>query len=145
MTQKKPYLDYTFPGVTSFMELLDKTLTSYRIYAHESTREIFNQVPDILNEENDVLTLGSCTRDNKTVFFAEFSLGISTGIVSNIVFIYDHFPSLDELIVTAHDLESLTVEKLKENHADTIRDMEKLDELESTKKNLPGFDKKKFN
>lgn len=130
MTSGKPYLDYTFPGVTTFTELLDKTLTSYRIYTHESTREIFSRVPEILNEENDSLSLGSCSRDNKTVFFAEFSLGISEGITSNIVFIYDHFPSLEELVITARDLEALTVQALKEKHGDSIGDLEKLDEID---------------
>ncbi len=141
MTSGKPYLDYTFPGVTTFTELLDKTLTSYRIYVHENTREIFSRIPEILNEESDSLTLGSCTRDNKTVFFAEFSLGISTGITSNIVFIYDHFPDLDELIITAKDLESITVQVLQEKHGESIKDMDKLEELESSNSDTDNSNK----
>jgi len=140
MTTGKPYLDYTFPGVTSFTELLDKTLTSYRLYNHESAVVIFDELPEILDKERDTLILGSCTRDEKTVFFAEFSLGISEGIASNIVFIYDHFPNLAELKVTARDLEHLTVEVLKEKHSETVNDLDKLDELETTEKG-PGKDK----
>ena len=143
MTKATPYLDYTFPGVTSFIELLDQTLTSYRIYQHESTVQIFNELPDLLDREKDSLVLGSCTRDNQTVFFAEFSLGISNGIASNIVFIYDHFPNLEELKVTALDLEKLTVEALKEKHGDTINDLERLDEFESSQEEKS--DKDKFN
>jgi|GEM_PF-1119256 len=143
MTPAKPYLDYTFPGVTTFTELLDQTLTSYRIYTHESTMEVFDQLPDLLDREKDSLTLGSCTRDTQTVFFAEFSLGISEGITSNIVFIYDHFPSLEELKVTALDLEMLTVEALKEKHGDAINDMDRLDEIEPVKEEKS--DKDKFN
>jgi len=129
MTDKKPYIDFTFTGVENFSGTLDKAMISYRIMNQSETDKLYSLEPQIFNKENDVITLGDCTRNDKTLYFLEFGMMIAPSIRSHIVFIFDHKPDVDEMIVAARDLENLTVDNLKKKHGNSIADIDVIDNI----------------
>ncbi|PKL35116.1 MAG: hypothetical protein CVV44_23120 [Spirochaetae bacterium HGW-Spirochaetae-1] len=129
MTAKKPYIDFTFTGVENFSGTLDKAMISYCIMSQSETEKLYSLEPGIFNKENDTITMGYCTKNDKTLFFLEFGMMIAPSICSHIVFIFDHKPAIDEMIIAARDLENLTVDNLKKKHGNEIADIDVIDNI----------------
>jgi len=120
MIKDKPYIDFTFTGVTTFTEVMDRALVSYRIYNDENVEKLFSIEPPIFSRDDDTIQIGNCSRERKTLFYAEFGMIISENIRSYIVFMFDHHPDIDELIICANDIEPLTVDHLKKVHGEDM-------------------------
>ena len=129
MSEKKPYLDFTFTGVHSFTEALDKTLISYRIFEDENISRLYDLEPEILDREKDTITMGSCTRDGKTLFFVEFGLQITESFKSYLLFMCEKRPGMEELQQIASEIEEITVNHLKEVHDKDVDEIEKFEDM----------------
>jgi len=113
MSDTKPYLAYEFTGLKPLTESLYKHGIEFEIIPDECGCKVFEIESEILNENDDVIRIGTCSRDGKVLFFAEFGLKITEHARSFITFIYDHHPTLDEIVESARDIEQLTINRLK--------------------------------
>jgi hypothetical protein len=107
MRNDAPYAYYKFIGVKSFTKLLDDSGVKYVLFDDESIPRLFMERPDHLKAGEDTIVVGKCVQDNMDVYFAEFGIKITPSYRSYIVFIYDHHPVADELLVTVDDMEPL--------------------------------------
>ena len=113
MTPKKPYIYYRFIGVKPFTALLDDAGVRYVLFDDEAVRHLYHTRPDYFNEADDSISVGKCTQEKAEAYFAEFGIRITASFRSHIVFIYDHPPTADEILVSAEDIETLIRENLE--------------------------------
>ncbi len=124
MTQK-PYIDYRFFGVHSFISTLDTAGTDYRLF-DDDYAQIFIAHGDMLKPGEDTLRSGIVTRDDQTVFFSEFALKLTKNFFAHIVFIFNHHPTMEDLDAIVKDLERIVMENMEK--IDINRLAEALDE-----------------
>lgn len=107
----RPYIDHAFAGIKPFTESLEQAGITYTIL-DDSPRSLLGEIPGILNPEDDTVKTGKCVKNGNDMFFAEFGIRITPGYRSHIVFIYDHVPERDELLVTVNDIEAIIMQRL---------------------------------
>ncbi len=112
MASDKPYTLYKFIGVKPFKKLLEEAGVTYLIFDDEAVPRLFKERADCFNEAEDSITVGKCLQDGVDVYFAEFGIKITKSFLSYIVFIFDHHPTVEEMLATADDLEPLIQQHL---------------------------------
>jgi hypothetical protein len=112
MQVKKPYVSYKFIGVKPFTNALDEANIRYVLFDDESPGRIFHDLTDYFNPGEDSISIGRCIQENADAYFAEFGIKITPSYRSYLVFIYDHHPSVDEMLISATDIESIIQEYL---------------------------------
>jgi hypothetical protein len=113
MTHEKPYIYYKFIGVRPFTALLDDAGVRYVLFDEESVRHLNQARPEYFNAADDSISIGKCTQEDADLYFAEFGIKITRSFRSHIVFIYDHHPTADEMLVSAEDIETLVQKNLE--------------------------------
>ena len=111
MTQK-PYIDYRFLGVHSFISTLDTAGTDYHLFDDDYS-QLFKVHGDILKPGEDTLHSGIVTRDDQTVFFSEIALKLTKNFSAHIVFVYNHHPTVEDLDSIVKDLERIVMENME--------------------------------
>jgi hypothetical protein len=112
MIHEKPYVYFKFIGVKSFTALLNDVGVRYVLFDDEAVRHIYHARPDYFNASDDFISTGKCTQEDAGVYFAEFGIKITPSFRSHVVFIYDHHPTADEMLVSAEDIETLIQKNL---------------------------------
>lgn len=107
----KPYTDHAFAGIKPFTESLEEAGIPFSIL-DDSMQPVFENTCGILNPEDDTVKLGKCVKEGNEMFFTEFGIRITPGFRSFIVFLFNHMPTHDELLVTVNDIESIISERL---------------------------------
>lgn len=108
----KPYADYRFLGVHSFVETLKSSGTDHRIF-EDDLAPLFKKYGEILKEGEDTVRTGIILREGQGAYFAEFGIRLTRSFRSHIVFIFGHHPTVSDLEAIVLDLESI-VEKCLE-------------------------------
>ena len=108
MTQK-PYMDYRFLGIHSFISTLDSSGTAYHLFDDDYT-PLFSTHAGILKNGEDTLRSGIVTRDDQSVFFSEFAIKVTKSYSAHIVFIFNHHPTLEDMDAIILDLERIVME-----------------------------------
>ncbi len=112
MQEKKPYAYYKFIGVRPFTKLLEESGVGYVVFEDSAVPRLYESRPDYFNPADDTITVGRCTQDGAEVYFAEFGIKITKSFRSHIIFIYDHHPTLDDMEVSAADIDPLIQQHL---------------------------------
>ncbi|TAL37732.1 MAG: hypothetical protein EPN93_05465 [Spirochaetes bacterium] len=112
MTAPKPYADYKFLGVKPFTKSLDEAGITYTLFADPAIDFLFTARAGLFNRDTDVIEVGKCTNSDLNVYFAQFGIRITPSYNSFIVFIFDHHPTLDEMVETATGIEELIMRHL---------------------------------
>jgi len=123
MTPDKPYVDYRFIGVKPFTALLDEAGVGFVLFDNAAVRHLHESKPDYFNAAEDTITVGKSTQEGAEVYFAEFGIKITPSFRSYVVFIYDHHPSDDEMLVSADDIETLVHKSLDGVNLENLRRM----------------------
>ncbi len=112
----KPYYDYKFLGIRSFVELLDEAAKDYSMITDSSIENLYQGEASFLNRKDDTVRMGKVPKDGEDVFFLEFGLMIApqVGARAYIVFIFDHCPTAEQMEQTAADIESLVNSRLED-------------------------------
>ena len=108
----KPYVDFMFLGMKSFIEQLDQAGTEYTILEDKNTDLLIEEKRDVFNKDTDTIKTGRASRGDKDYHFIEFGLKITPNIISYIVFLFYDLPSLDDMRAAADDIEPLVKEYL---------------------------------
>jgi hypothetical protein len=131
--EEKPYVDYKFLGVKSFIESLDEAGLEYHLFEEDDYSPLFNSSLDILKEGDSVVS-GILKRDEEKVFFSQFALKITRSYRASMVFIFDHHPTGDDLISILEELEEIIMNNLDDINIGDIADkMKKLGEKDDEK------------
>ena len=109
----KPYVDFMFLGMKSFIEQLDQAGTDYNIIEDKNTDALLNESGFIFNKETDTIKIGRASRGDKDYHFIEFGLKITPNIISYIVFLFYDRPSISDMRTAAADIEPLVNEYLE--------------------------------
>ncbi len=112
MASEKPYTLHKFIGVKPFKKLLEEAGVTYLIFDDEAATRLFKERADYFKAAEDSITVGKCLQDGVDVYFAEFGIKITKSFLSYIVFIFDHHPTVEEMLATADDLEQLIQQHL---------------------------------
>lgn len=112
MIHEKPYVDYKFIGVKPFTALLDQAGIGFVLFEDVEVRHLYESKPGYFNAAEDTISVGKSTQEGAEVYFAEFGIKITPSFRSYIVFIYDHHPTADDMLVSADDIEALLQENL---------------------------------
>jgi len=105
MAPEKPYVHYKFIGVKPFRKLLNESGIRYVDFEDRSVDVLFEKKPDHFKRSEDTISVGKCLQEGADVYFAEFGIKITKSFCSYIVFIFDHHPTVDDMLVTADDIE----------------------------------------
>lgn len=117
MLKDKPYADFMFLGINSFIDGLKKANTEYKIINDENTEKLLTEPGSIFNKETDTITAGFASRDGKSFYFLEFGIKLSRHVLSYIVFLFKNRPSFEDMKTSSIDIEPLVNEYLKSiNH-----------------------------
>jgi len=103
---EKPYIDYRFLGIRSFVDTIASSGTDYRLFDDDFST-IFREYPEILNEGEDTIRTGMVVRDGQGVFFAELGLKLTRSYRAYLVFIFGHHPTPDDLGTVVSGIEAL--------------------------------------
>ena len=124
MTQEnsKPYIDFKFLGVRSFVELMQEAGTAYTVIDDDSIENLYREENSFLKKDLDTVVLGSAQRDEQELYFLQFGIMIAPdlGVRSFIVFIFNKRPDYSELKTTAGDIEDLVNEYLDSVQKNTV-------------------------
>ncbi|MBP7734622.1 MAG: hypothetical protein KA369_01490 [Spirochaetes bacterium] len=121
MASEKPYTLYKFIGVKPFKKLLEEAGVTHLIFDDEAVPRLFKERADYFNEAEDSIAVGKCLQDGVDVYFAEFGIKITKSFLSYIVFIFDHHPTVEEMLATADDLEQLIQQHLEGVNLDDFK------------------------
>ncbi|TFH41111.1 MAG: hypothetical protein E4G96_06180 [Chrysiogenales bacterium] len=113
MAEKKPYLHGKLIGVRPFTDLLDHAGVGYVLFDDGAASRLYEERPDHFHPGDDAIRVGKCVQDDAGVYFAEFGIRITPSFRSHIVFIFDHHPLADEILIAADDLDGLVAEGLE--------------------------------
>ena len=135
MTQEnsKPYIDFKFLGVRSFVELMQEAGTAYTVIDDDSIENLYREENSFLKKDLDTVVLGSAQRDEQELYFLQFGIMIAPdlGVRSFIVFIFNNRPDYSHLKITAGDIEYLVNEYLDSVQKSTVQ-QETLDNSKGT-------------
>jgi hypothetical protein len=110
-TKEKPFIDYKFLGVKSFVESLDEADVEYHLFEEDDYSPLFHSGLDILKEGDSVIS-GIMLRDEDKAFFSQFGLRITKSYLAYIVFIFDRHPAVDDLMGIIEELEEIIMKNL---------------------------------
>lgn len=113
MLNEKPYADFMFMGINSFIDGLKKASTEFKIINDENTEKLFTETGSIFNKKTDTITVGYASRDGKAFYFLEFGIRLSPNVISYIVFLFNNRPSFEDIKTASIDIEPLVTEYLK--------------------------------
>ncbi len=113
MDTEKPYVDFMFLGMKSFIEQLNQAGTEYSIIKDKNTDTLINEEGSIFNKETDTIIPGKASKGDKEFYFIEFGLKITPNILSYIVFLFNERPSLENMRAASKDIEPLVNEYLE--------------------------------
>ena len=135
MTQEnsKPYIDFKFLGVRSFIELMQEAGTAYTVIDDDSIENLYREENSFLKKDLDTVVLGSAQREKQELYFVQFGIMIAPdlGVRSFIVFIFNNRPDYSHLKITAGDIEYLVNEYLDSVQKSTVQ-QETLDNSKGT-------------
>ena len=118
----KPYIDYAFVGLKPFIKSLYEAGVSYDILTDKNIDRVFDE-SEFLNRNTDSISIGLCEKEGKSRYFIECCILLDQEIRSYYVFIYDHYPSFEDIIDTVNDIETLTIESLIAFRNDSINEL----------------------
>ncbi|MBN2159045.1 MAG: hypothetical protein JW807_06590 [Spirochaetes bacterium] len=119
MKRNRPYSGYKFIGVRTFTALLEEAGVRFVLFDDSTAGAIFGKMSDYFNSADDSIITGKCTQEGIDMYFAEFGIKITPSFRSHVVFIYDHHPTLEDLLASAEDIDQLVQKHLDEiNPAD---------------------------
>ncbi len=128
--KEKPFIDYKFLGIKSFIEFLDEAGLEYHLFEEDDHSSLFHSRFDILKEGDSVVS-GIMTRDEAKAFFSQFGIRITKSYHAYIVFIFDHHPTADDLLKVLEELEEIIMSNLDDvDISDIAERMEKQGEME---------------
>jgi hypothetical protein len=113
MAQNKPYADYRFIGVKPFTKMLEDAGVAYTLFNDAAIDRLFAEKAEYFNRAEDTICVGRSSQERAEVFFAEFGLKITPSYRSYIVFIFDHHPTEEDMLITADDIEPLIAKSLE--------------------------------
>lgn len=113
MEDKKPYVDFMFLGINSFIAELKKAGTEHKVIKDTNTHKLLNEKGSIFNKDTDTIKLGHASKDGKEFYFIEFGMKVTKSVISYIVFLYKDHPTLEMMKATTLDIEPLVNEYLK--------------------------------
>ncbi len=122
---QKPYMDYRFLGIHSFISTLESTGADFRLF-DEDYSHLFSTHSELINPCEDTIRSGIVSRDEQSVFFSEFSIKLTKSYSAHIVFLFNHHPTNDDLAVIVLDLERIVMENIE--NIDVNQMAEALDE-----------------
>ena len=112
MSEKKPYVDFMFLGINSFIDGLKKANTEFKIISDQNIEILIAENGSIFNKETDTIMVGFASRDGKAFYFIEFGIKLSQNVLSYIVFLFKDRPSFDDMKQASMDIEPLVNEYL---------------------------------
>jgi hypothetical protein len=107
------FIYYKFTGINSFLKTLEQSGTEYLLFDDNSEDMLKRERADIFTDKDDSIKTGLCKNGNEGVYFTEFAIQITKSYRSHIVFIFNHHPTVDELLEIAGQLDSLTESALE--------------------------------
>ncbi len=110
--KKKPYIDCEFAGVHPFIESLEKVEIHYELMDVPEKDKLYKDAGELLNRETDTVFLGKCVKDGKEMFFTDIGINITPSYNSHVVFVFDHQPSKEEILVCVQDMEKIIMQRL---------------------------------
>ena len=113
MFEGKSYFDYKFLGVESFKSALKKSGVSYRSIDKDYIDRLKKDEKIFFSDEDSIF-IGLCSKDERSIYFADFGISIAPGIQTYVVFLYDHEPTYEDITETCLEIESLTMKHLQE-------------------------------
>ena len=129
MEQQKSYIDYKFLGIRSFVATLEETETDYRIFEADDFSSLYRENPDILKEGEDTITSGIIIKGEQGLYFTEFGLKITKSYRSNVVFIFNRHPRIEDLQSVVQELPELAEQNVENidiaEVAQSIQEMKK--------------------
>jgi len=112
MEKEKPYADFMFLGINSFISQLKQAGTEYKIIKDINTDKVFQDDKPSFNKETDSIKVGFASREGKEFYFIEFGIKVTRSVISYVVFLYKEHPTLGMMKETAEDIEPLVNEYL---------------------------------
>lgn len=112
MIENKPYADFMFLGMNSFIEKLREAGTEFSIIEDRNTDVLLGDAESVFNKDTDTILLGFARRGEKEFYFIEYGIKITPNILSYIVFLFEDHPSLDDMKSASLDIEPLVNEYL---------------------------------
>jgi len=101
----KPYMDFKFLGINSFLSILENSKNEYRIFEDDYS-SLYRDYKDLLNEDDTIIS-GILTQEGEHLFFTEIGLKITKSYMSYFVFIFDHHPVIDDIVFIFKELEDI--------------------------------------
>ncbi len=101
----KPYMDFKFLGINSFLTILENSKNEYRVFEDDYS-SLYRDYKDLLNE-NDTIISGILSQEGEHLFFTEIGLKITKSYMSYFVFIFDHHPVIDDIVFIFQELEDI--------------------------------------
>lgn len=101
----KPYMDFKFLGINSFLTILENSKNEYRVFEDDYS-SLYWDYKDLLNE-NDTIISGILSQEGEHLFFTEIGLKITKSYMSYFVFIFDHHPVIDDIVFIFQELEDI--------------------------------------
>jgi len=101
----KPYMDFKFLGINSFLTILENSKNEYRVFEDDYS-SLYRDYKDLLNEDDTIIS-GILTQEGEHLFFTEIGLKITKSYMSYFVFIFDHHPVIDDIVSIFQELEDI--------------------------------------
>lgn len=101
----KPYMDFKFLGINSFLTILENSKNEYRVFEDDYS-SLYRDYKDLLNEDDTIIS-GILTQEGEHLFFTEIGLKITKSYMSYFVFIFDHHPVIDDIVFIFKELEDI--------------------------------------
>lgn len=101
----KPYMDFKFLGINSFLTILENSKNEYRVFEDDYS-SLYRDYKDLLNEDDTIIS-GILTQEGEHLFFTEIGLKITKSYMSYFVFIFDHHPVIDDIVFIFQELEDI--------------------------------------
>jgi len=121
MTEKKPYMNYKFSGPVPITSSFEQAGIEYHYIDDNDISKLFEKYPELFKEENDTIRKGKMSKDGEMMYFLEFCIKLHSNLNSHITFIYNNNPSINEMDLTALDIEPIILghlEKMQQHQGD---------------------------
>ncbi|MCU0847326.1 MAG: hypothetical protein MUD12_05515 [Spirochaetes bacterium] len=109
----RPYIDYRFLGIKSFISALHETASEYRIFEADDYSILYDDRGGMLKSGEDTVMSGVLLKDGGSVYFTEFGMKITKSHRAYFVFIFDHHPFPADLKLISDGLEDLVLKNLE--------------------------------
>jgi len=109
----RPYIDYRFLGIKSFISALEEAGGEYRIFETDDYSVLYDDGGGMLKSGDDTVMSGVLLKDGRNLFFTEFGIKITKSYRAYFIFIFDHHPLPADLKVITDGLEELVLKNLE--------------------------------